>query len=57
MNIYEAYFSADSLREFTYTAKYENLIELENFTLFYLFDEQKFEKKIGKRIPTYSSQI
>ena len=41
---YGAYFSAESLREFSYTTKYGHIMEMirENFTMYYLLDERKF---------------
>ena len=44
MNNYGAFFSAESLRSFPYTTGYKHMTDLENFTLYFLLNEQKIMK-------------
>ena len=51
---YGAYFSAESIRTFQYKTRFERVVELENFTLFYLLNKQQFDRLCNTRRGTPS---
>ena len=53
VNNYGAFFSAESLRDFPYATKFEQIAQLENFTLFYLLPEEQFAKLPSRSIPNF----
>ena len=50
---YGAFYSAESLRTFPFSTKYKYLMELENFTLFYLVSEERYAALWGRGTPTF----